>query len=35
MSVVMLVYALLFYVATVVLLGGLAYRVQRYARTTR
>ncbi|MFQ5755525.1 MAG: respiratory nitrate reductase subunit gamma [Acidiferrobacterales bacterium] len=33
MSIVTLVYALLFYVATAVLLGGLVYRVQRYART--
>jgi nitrate reductase gamma subunit len=33
MSIVTLVYALLFYFATAVLLGGLVYRVQRYART--
>ncbi len=33
MSVVTLVYALLFYFATAVLLGGLAHRILRYART--
>lgn len=33
MSVVTVVYALLFYLATAVLVAGLAYRVQRYVRT--
>lgn len=33
MPVVTLVYAVLFYLATVILVGGLAYRIQRYART--
>lgn len=33
MPVVTLVYAALFYLATIILIGGLAYRIQRYART--
>ncbi len=33
MSVLTIVYALLFYLATIVLVGGLVYRIQRYART--
>jgi nitrate reductase gamma subunit len=33
MPVVTFVYAVLFYLATIILIGGVAYRIQRYART--